>query len=159
MTDQAILSENLATSPSFNCKIKPPKAPPVPVKRICINVITHLSLLGGRPANSNKFHTHNQTSLDGFMDRLARARSQSHSEYPERLGFLTDQQMKQGKWLYQMARNMETLDLERLAWRLVDENSYKTLSSEEDEHIFLIHVSLTNSVLSSPLHSRARICL
>jgi hypothetical protein len=118
MIDQATLTENLATSSSLRCNVKPPKAPSLPLKRICANVITHLSLLGGRPASASRFYTHNHASFDGFMDRLSKARDQSHTQYPERLGFLTDQQMEHGKWLYQVATGMETLDLERGAWRV-----------------------------------------
>jgi hypothetical protein len=158
MTDQATITKSFTTSSSLNCNIKPPKAPYAPVKRICVNVITHLNLLGGKPANSNKFYTHDRVGFDEFMDRLLEARLQGRSQYPERLGFLTDQQMKLGKWLYQIATSMETLDSERIAWRVVDENSYKTLSYGENGQIFLIHVSLTVSYSSSPLHPLASSC-
>lgn len=159
MTDQAASTEDLATPSSLEYNFKPPEAPSVPIKRICVNVITHLSLLGGRPANVSRFYTHDYASFDGFMNRLSKARGQSRAQYPERLGFLTDQQMELGKWLYQMATGMETLDLERNAWRLVDEKSYDTLSCAENEQIFLIHVSLIFSNGSSPLHSQALRCL
>jgi hypothetical protein len=158
MTDQATITMSFATSSSLNRNIKPPKAPSAPVKRICVNIITHLSLLGGKPANSNRFYTHDRAGFDEFMDRLLKARLQSRSRYPERLGFLTDQQMKLGKWLYQIATSMETLDSERTAWRVVDESSYKTLSFGENEQIFLIHVSLTIPYSSSPLYSLASSC-
>jgi hypothetical protein len=137
MTNQAIPTEILTTSSSLKSKVKPPKAPSVSIKRVCINLITHLSLLGGRPANCNKFNTHNKVSFHDFMGRLSKARIQSHLQYPERLGFLTDEQMKNGKWLSQIATGMETLDLERTAWCVVDENSYKMLSCGENERIFL----------------------
>lgn len=159
VADQATPTENLATPSSLKCNVKPPKAPAVPIKRICVDVITHLSLLGGRPANVSKFYTHDHASFDGFMDRLSKARGQNRTQYPERLGFLSDQQMESGKWLYQVATGMETLNLERNAWRLVDEKSYKTLSCAENEHIFLIHVSLIFSYSQSPLHSQALRCL
>lgn len=59
----------------------------------------------------------------------------------ERLGYLTQQQKERGVWLSQAAADMESLELQRDAWQVVDESNYKALMKIKDKHVFLIHVS------------------
>ncbi|KAH0366617.1 hypothetical protein KCU65_g5236, partial [Aureobasidium melanogenum] len=128
-----------STTTSLPCKIKKPRHLPQPVKRCSINVITHLSLVGGKPSNVETFTTHGKTTLANIMDKVSKALRRSRAYYPHRLGFLTDRQSKDGVWLYQAATDMETLDLDRDSWRIMDESSAKTLSIIEGKQVFLIH--------------------
>lgn len=77
------------------------------------------------------------------MDKISKALRRSRAYYPHRLGFLTERQNKDGTWLYQAATDMESLDLDRDSWRMMDESSAKTLSTIEGKQVFLIHVSST----------------
>jgi hypothetical protein len=143
------------TTSALEPKNKSAKHVPKPGVRFGIKIITHLTLIGGLPIHSVKLHTTSNATFKDFTDKISGSVKSSRLTHRYRLGYLTDEQMGHGKWLYQIATGMETLDLERTAWGVVDENSYEMLSSGENEHIFLMHVSLTESIQHSQLCSPA----
>ncbi|THW37290.1 hypothetical protein D6D17_03152 [Aureobasidium pullulans] len=120
------------------------KASPVtgllpPGNRFRMNVIVHLALLGGKPANSWHFYTLNCVTFDGFMEKISDTLASGRRGQFERLGYLTQQQKERGVWLSQAAADMESLELQRDAWQVVDESNYKALMEIKDKHVFLIH--------------------
>ncbi|THX67666.1 hypothetical protein D6D05_09729 [Aureobasidium pullulans] len=110
-----------------------------PGDRFRMNVIVHLALIGGNPANSWHFSTLNYVTFSGFMKKVLDALASGRRGQPERLGYLTHQQKERGVWLSQAAADMESLELQRDAWQVVDESNYKALMKIKDKHVFLIH--------------------
>ncbi|CAD0038035.1 unnamed protein product [Aureobasidium pullulans] len=110
-----------------------------PGDRFRMNVIVHLALIGGKPANSWHFSTLNYVTFSGFMKKVLDTLESGRRGQPERLGYLTHQQKERGVWLSQAAADMESLELQRDAWQVVDESNYKALMKIKDKHVFLIH--------------------
>ncbi|THY23493.1 hypothetical protein D6D00_06203 [Aureobasidium pullulans] len=110
-----------------------------PGDRFRMNVIVHLALIGGKPANSWHFSTLNYVTFSGFMKKVLDTLASGRRGQPERLGYLTHQQKERGVWLSQAAADMESLELQRDAWQVVDESNYKALMKIKHKHVFLIH--------------------
>ncbi|THY30065.1 hypothetical protein D6C99_10509 [Aureobasidium pullulans] len=112
-----------------------------PGDRFRMNVIIHLALIGGKPANFSHFSTLNYVTFSGFMKKVLDTLASGRRGQTERLGYLTHQQKERGVWLSQAAADMASLELQRDAWQVVDESNYKALMKIKDKHVFLIHVS------------------
>jgi len=128
---------------------------PNPAVRFGINLITHLTLVGGLPMRSKKIYTIDRAHFENFKGNISECLKSSRSSQCHRLGVLTEKQMEHGDWLYQVATDMESLDLEYTSWQVVDETSFKTFPFVKDTQVFLIHVSLTIIFCSSLFHSLA----
>ncbi|KAH0022495.1 hypothetical protein KCU78_g5742, partial [Aureobasidium melanogenum] len=139
-TEDAIPSQTdhvTATTSNSKPESKPLKHIPQPGNRFSINLITHLTLVGGLPMHFEKVFTSDKASYQEVMRKVSCSLQNSQSLH--RLGFLTRQQMDHGNWLYQAAADMKMLDWERDGWQVVDDISYKKLLPSEEEEIFMIH--------------------
>ena len=143
------------TASSLGLVNKPHKYVPNPGIHFGVNLITHLTLVGGLPMRSKKIYTIDRARFENFKGNISECLKSSRSSQCHRLGVLTEKQMEHGDWLYQVATDMESLDLEYTSWQVVDETSFKTFPFVKDTQVFLIHVSLTIIFCSSLFHSLA----
>jgi len=143
------------TNSSSGPQTKPLKHVPNAGNRFGTNIITHLTLVGGLPMRSKKLYSTDRATFKNFMGKVSDVLKNIQSSHHHHLEVLTQQQMEHGNWLYQVATDMEKLDLEYTSWQVVDETSFKTFPFVKDTQVFLIHVSLTIIFCSSLFHSLA----
>lgn len=140
-----------ATTSDSKLESKPLKHIPHPGTRFGINLITHLALVGGRPMHIEKFYTTDKATFSGVMRKTSSSLVSSQSSHRKRLGFLTQQQMKNGNGLFQIASGFELLNMEYAAWKIFDAPSLKLMPSVQEKQVFMIHVSLESLLQLSPL--------
>lgn len=123
--------------------------------RFGIHLITHLTLIGGRPMHVEKLYTTDKATFSEVMRKISNSLGSSQSSQRKRLGVLTQEQMNTGSWLYQIASDLELLNMGYAAWKIFDELSLKMMPSVREDQIFMIHVSSNGLLELSPLRMLA----
>lgn len=137
------------SDPKLECQ--PLKHIPHPGIRFGMNLITHLALIGGQPMHLEKFYTTDKATFSEVMRKISSTLESSQSPHHKRLGILTQKQMEHGNWLYQIALDFESLNMEYAAWKIFDAPSLKMMPSVQEKQVLLIHVSLHSLLSLSPL--------
>lgn len=107
-----------------------------------VHVITHLRLIGGKPAQCESVSFENGTAFHEFLDFLPGAFKSAKERQPARLGFQIERSNNSGSWLYQAASDITKLSSERRHWQDLNAVSFDHMKHIRGEGIFLIHVSV-----------------
>ncbi|KEQ67377.1 uncharacterized protein M437DRAFT_80025 [Aureobasidium melanogenum CBS 110374] len=128
-----------ATNSDSKTESRPLKHIPHAGSRFGINLITHLTLVGGLPMHVEKFYTTDKATFSEVMRKISSSLESSQSHHRKRLGFLTQNQRKHGNWLFQIAPDFESLNLGYAAWKIFDAPSLKLMPTVQEKQVFMIH--------------------
>ncbi|KAG9842798.1 hypothetical protein KCU98_g5651, partial [Aureobasidium melanogenum] len=128
-----------ATTSDPKLESKPLKHIPHAGTRFGINLITHLTLIGGRPMHVEKFYTTDKATFSGVTRKISSSLESSRSSHRKRLGCLSQEEMRNGNWLYQIASDFESLNMDYAAWKIFDAPSLGMMPSIQEKQVFMIH--------------------
>ncbi|THY11609.1 hypothetical protein D6D01_08853 [Aureobasidium pullulans] len=105
-------------------------------------IITHLNLIGGKPAAFEAKVKGLDTAYHKFLEILPGVVQIARCKQRSRRGYATNTSINQGSWLYQFASELSSLDPAREQWTALNDTTYEGLKeTKEKETVFLIHES------------------
>ncbi|THX59261.1 hypothetical protein D6D06_02224 [Aureobasidium pullulans] len=107
-----------------------------------VSIITHLNLIGGKPAAFEALTKGLDMAYHKFLEILPGMVQIARCKQRSRRGYATNTSILQGSWLYQFASELSSLNPAREQWTVLKDATYKGLKeAKEKETVFLIHES------------------
>ncbi|TIA24205.1 hypothetical protein D6C83_08037, partial [Aureobasidium pullulans] len=107
-----------------------------------VSIITHLNLIGGKPAAFEALTKGLDMAYDKFLEILPGMVQIARCKQRSRRGYATNTSILQGSWLYQFAPELSSLNPAREQWTVLNDTTYEGLKeAKEKETVFLIHES------------------
>ncbi|THW12305.1 hypothetical protein D6C89_06014 [Aureobasidium pullulans] len=107
-----------------------------------VSIITHLTLIGGKPATFEALSKGLDMGYHKFLEILPGMVQIARCKQRSRRGYATNTSILQGSWLYQFASELSSLNPAREQWTVLNDTTYKGLKeAKEKETVFLIHES------------------
>ncbi|THY78727.1 hypothetical protein D6C87_00116 [Aureobasidium pullulans] len=107
-----------------------------------VSIITHLNLIGGKPATFEALVKGLDMGYHKFLEILPGMVQIARCKQRSRRGYSTNTSITQGSWLYQFASELGSLNPAREQWTVLNDTTYEGLKeAKEKKTVFLIHES------------------